>query len=131
MSVSGASIYLQPGMQVKLKIDLVAKNGFGWFARTEDLPQNYFGDNIIRTLVNGFVSEDESVGTLSLPTDETGAVAIYTHNKSANNTIWFFALTGERTLVNIVSIPIHDHSSIVQGGPAYGTYYSDDANPSL
>jgi hypothetical protein len=28
--------------------------------------------------------------------------------------------------IDIIAVPIHDHSSIVAGGPAYGTYFTDD-----
>jgi hypothetical protein len=76
-------------------------------------------------LIRGFAMENTDVGELTVPTDEEGAAIIYKHQKAAKNSIWFFASTGEYALVNIVSVPIHDHSSIVQGGPAYGTYYDD------
>ena len=28
--------------------------------------------------------------------------------------------------VKVISVPIHDHTTIVHGGPAYGTYFDDD-----
>ena len=70
--------------------------------------------------------EDERNGTLHLASDERGTVVIYTHKRVASNAIWFFAISGERGLVNVISVPIHDHSTIVHGGPAYGTYFDDD-----
>jgi hypothetical protein len=51
---------------------------------------------------------------------------VYTHKKSAKQFILFYADTPEMGMVSVVPMPIHDHSSVVQGGPAYGTYFSDD-----
>ena len=40
-------------------------------------------------------------------------------------TIYFFASTGEIIRFGIMATEVHDHASILTGGPAYGTYYSD------
>jgi hypothetical protein len=42
------------------------------------------------------------------------------------NKVYFLSRTGEKGVVDIISVPIHDHSSVVTGGPAYGTYFTDD-----
>ena len=53
------------------------------------------------------------------------AVAIkYKHKLPSNNLLWFFAETGEVVKFSIELMPVHDHASILTGGPAFGTYYS-------
>ena len=74
---------------------------------------------------NGFFVEDEDTGHISKVYGDEVAVN-YTHNKFGQNRVVFFNRIGEQSYVDIISVPIHDHSSIVTGGPAYGTYYTDD-----
>lgn len=74
-------------------------------------------------LIKGFYVDDPEVGEL---TENADGGVIYTHKKYAQNKIYYFARTGERGEVHVISVPIHDHSSIVTGGPAYGTYFTDD-----
>jgi hypothetical protein len=127
--IAGTSIYLLPGMSVKITSPVSYNNNNGYYPMIKAVPKNFFPSKDPKTgnftPKNGFVLEDEEVGTLEIADDNTLSV-IYRHKKAATNAIWFFALTGERALVNVISVPIHDHSSIVQGGPAYGTYFSDD-----
>jgi len=126
-SITGVAVYLMPGMSVKLKSSLTNRNNFGYFA-AEEIPRGYFSDMTnVSTITRGFVVEDERNGIISEATDEEGTVVIYTHKRIAANTIWFFGVGSKvRGLVNVISVPIHDHSSIVMGGPAYGTYFDDD-----
>jgi len=126
--ISGVAVYLIPGMSVKLTSGLTNRNNFGYFA-AEKVPPGYFTDmTYVGDITKGFVVEDKRNGSLSIAQDETeGTVVVYTHNRVAPNAIWFFAVSGERGLVNVISVPIHDHSTIVHGGPAYGTYYDDDS----
>jgi hypothetical protein len=125
-AVFTTNVYLLPGMSIKVEADFDPDRGIGEFAymgtlevssgRNEDLAANH-----------GFYVEDTEVGTIT-PVDGEAAV-IYTHKKPAKNSIWFVAREGagaRRGVCNVMSVPIHDHSSIVQGGPAYGTYFSDD-----
>ena len=124
--ISGVAVYLIPGMSVKLTSSLSNRNNFGYFA-AQTIPDGYFGDmTYVSDILRGFVVEDERNGVLSAAPDEQGTVIIYTHKRIAANAIWFFAVSGERGLVNVISVPIHDHSTIVHGGPAYGTYFDDD-----
>jgi len=121
-SVIGKSIYLLPGMQATLTVT-------GYFvdnSTTKHVQSNIMGERTKEvSLINGFWVEDEDVGEIEPAAD--GVVGVtYTHKKAGNNSIWFHARTGEVGLVNVISVPIHDHSSIVQGGPAYGTYFTDD-----
>jgi len=125
--ISGVAIYLIPGMSVKLTSSLSNRNNFGYFA-AETIPDGYFSDmTYVSDILNGYVVEDRRNGVIKAASDEPGAVVIYTHKRVAPNAIWFFSISGERGLVNVISVPIHDHSTIVHGGPAYGTYFDDDS----
>jgi len=114
-------VYLLAGMRVKIKAPVNVALSQGWFPSSED---QYVGDSL-KTPLRGFIVEDENVGTIEL-SSETEVSVIYYHKKAAENRIWFFAATGEKAVCTVSSVPIHDHSSVVQGGPAYGTYFSDD-----
>jgi hypothetical protein len=127
--VQTMAMYLLPGMSVMLKVPVIDGRISGYFAASAadvDL-EKFFGPEAAgnaSNLINGFVVEDKRVGDISAG-EETGSI-VYTHKKAQKNAVWFFAKSGEYGVMNIVSVPIHDHSSIVQGGPAYGTYFSDD-----
>lgn len=112
------SIYLLPGMQVKLTAP-----GF-WVAVEPKKRMLASGEYEIVTLINGFSVENTDIGTIE-PADEPNSV-VYTHKKFASNKITFFASTGEIGEIDIIAVPIHDHSSVVTGGPAFGTYFTDD-----
>lgn len=119
---SMVSLYLIPGMVVELKIP--SDGGKGAFRST-----GTYNDGITEyTLTNGFYEESQgAVGVLQNPS--TTEVAIeYHHQKPEENAIWFVPANDpdSKVLFNVIAVPIHDHSSIVQGGPAYGTYFSDD-----
>jgi hypothetical protein len=128
--VHAVAAYLLPGMSIEMRIPVISTRPSGYFAATKEminLDKQFGADNNAGPFTDGFVVEDKRVGELTKGTE--GAV-IYTHKKAQKNSIWFFAYSGERGVLNIVSVPIHDHSSIVQGGPAYGTYFSDDEEKS-
>ena len=129
-SVIGLSIYMMPGMKIEIAAPINGRNSQGFFARrqeTEPLPDKYWADapNASDELIRGFAVEDETVGKIVASSQSESSV-VYTHNQPYINSIWFFARTGERGLVKVISVPIHDHSTIIHGGPAYGTYYDDD-----
>lgn len=108
--------YMLPGQRVKISTD------GNYFIRTDPITRN--GET--QELTRGFFEESGGVtGTLE-PTETEEAAVYYKHNKPIENVIWFYARTGEIGRVLISAVPIHDHSSIVQGGPAFGTYFSDD-----
>ena len=125
--ITEVSVYLLPGMSVTISAPLTSYNFGGWFARLDPLPEKYFGEGAKAslTLTRGFTVMDPEVGTIV--EEGAGASVTYTHKKAMTNAIWFFARTGERAVVNVISVPIHDHSNIVQGGPAFGTYFNDDS----
>lgn len=110
--------YLLPGMQAKF----YAKDHFVRFGTVSHKKDS--GDVVSLTTKNGFVVDDESTGTIQEVPGEPSV--IYSHKKFSQNVITFYARTGEIGKIYILSVPIHDHSSIVTGGPAYGTYFTDD-----
>jgi len=117
---NNSSIYLIPGMQAEFSVnDFYCKHGTEKCQKADGTYEN-------KTLVNGFYVLDEDVGTIE--SIAGGAKVLYTHKKFASNQIVFVALTREIGTVDVISVPIHDHSSIVTGGPAYATYFADDEN---
>ena len=123
----GNSISISAGMELELTVPVDVESRMGKFALKG---KHALTGN--RELLNGFGIKFPEVGELSKIKDDddedsVGTKVLYKHLKSERNTIWFFALTGEIGVIEIVSVPIHDHSSIVSGGPAYGTYYSEFA----
>lgn len=112
------SVYLLPGMKAKI----IAARMFKGTGQRKKLKSN--GEYEKVDLEQGFYVEDDTVGEIEKVDNEVAV--IYTHKKFAPNKITFHARTGEIGEVYVISVPIHDHSSIVQGGPAYGTYFTDD-----
>lgn len=123
------TIYCIPGKTYEIEIPRTLENFKGYFPLSGSVKiEDSSGSTQLRTIEhNGFVVEDEDIGEILGPLADSMKVGIqYKHKRPGDNTIWFFALTGERLKININgSIDIHDHSSIVTGGPAYGTYYSE------
>ena len=121
------NVYLLPGMSIKVEAEWDPDRGIGEFAYMGKLNISSTRSQEDLSKTNGFYLEDTKAGDLT-PVSNEPAV-IYTHKKPVNNSIWFVAREGagtRRGVCNVMSVPIHDHSSIVQGGPAYGTYFSDD-----
>lgn len=118
--IRGMTIYLVPGDVIKIKSPVKPEIGIGFFV--DPGPVTFKG--IERSLIRGFLVEHENIGTITV-TDTEEAAVIYSHKKAQRNAIWFFALTGERGVCNVGAIQVHDHTSIVQGGPAHGVYFSD------
>jgi hypothetical protein len=121
-NVTSIAIYLLAGQKIKLESPLSDDNHLGFFVHPG--PVVFKGES--RVLLRGFLVENEKVGDIA-PTNQEEPAIIYTHNRAEDNAIWFFAHTGERGVCNVIAVPIHDHSSIVQGGPAFGTFFSDDS----
>ena len=116
--VGSTSIYLLPGMKAKVMVPrYIRATG----TKTYTLAN---GEERTAELIKGFYLEDPDVGELAGVPGEPAV--IYTHKKYAQTKIVYLAQTGERGEVCIISVPIHDHSSLVTGGPAYGTYFTDD-----
>jgi hypothetical protein len=126
ITVTTTSIYLIPGMSAKLQATYDPAGGKFDFARMGPFRVNA-DKTVDLSETNGFYVEFPDVGDITAVKDEPAV--IYKHKRPEPNSIWFIPHAGagtRRGVINIVSVPIHDHSSIVQGGPAYGTYFSDD-----
>ena len=118
-SKNSTSVYLLPGMSAKIK----AIGGyFIGYGKRKILDNTGTYKEV--DLTQGFVVQDTDTGTIEAVQNEPAV--IYTHKKFGMNKIYFFARTGEISIVDVIAVPIHDHSSIVTGGPAYGTYFTDD-----
>ena len=116
--VGSVAVYLLPGMKVKISVpDHFVRSG-----EVQHISSN--GEMREYALTQGFFVEDDDVGTIEAVSGEPAV--IYTHKKYAQNKIIYHARTGERGEVHVIAVPIHDHASIVTGGPAYGTYFTDD-----
>jgi hypothetical protein len=116
---NSTAVYLIPGMSAKFK----ALASFISPKANSNFPDDN-GQYISLPLVQGFAVLHADVGTIEAVPGEPAVK--YTHKKFNMNKIYFLSRTGEMGLVDVISVPIHDHSSIVTGGPAYGTYFSDD-----
>jgi hypothetical protein len=113
------AIYLLPGMSATIE-------AMDAFADMGSVTHRYTDGSIkedVATL-NGFVVDSEATGTIMAVSGRPAVT--YKHKKYNSNTITFYSRTGAVGRVDIVSVPIHDHASIVTGGPAFGTYFSDD-----
>lgn len=118
--MSSSSVYMLPGQTVKIKALQ------HWVSQHDQVKHEHLDGKITtRSLVRGFVSDNEETGSVE-ETKENEPAILYHHKKFAENVITFYARTGEMGKVFVISVPIHDHSSIVTGGPAYGTYFVDD-----
>jgi hypothetical protein len=117
-STFNTAIYLLPGMSAEIRAH---RSFVGHGVRTVS---DSSGKETSVELVNGFGVLYPDIGTIAA-VPQVPAV-IYTHKKYGLNKIIYFSINGEMSYVDIISVPIHDHSSIVTGGPAYGTYFTDD-----
>ncbi len=122
MANISATISIPAGHYLDIKVPIYPKESQGAFPEKADIPVKIHGED--RQHIYGFVSEDELVGTIS-KLDEPMLKVRYTHLQSRENRIHFFTANGEQHIISIISIPIHTHGSIEQGGPAYGTYIAD------
>ena len=113
------AVYLLPGMQIKVTVpDFYVGHGERKIEKSDGTVEP-------RTLENGYLLEDPIVGTLTKVDNEPAI--IYSHKKFASNKIVFYGRNpGETGTISVISVPIHSHDSIIGGGPAFGTYFSDD-----
>jgi len=118
------AINMAAGETLQVHVPVNPTAGEGWFPVKGNI--NFVGvpgDENVRTLVNGWCMENEEAGTIVALADKVGIT--YTHEYPMVQYLYFFAASGENGVVSIVPAPIHDHSSITQGGPAFGTYFRD------
>ena len=128
------AVHLVPGMSLLIEAPVDTGKYTTGIGDYPDVKAVYDGVDDVgdpKTLTDplkGFTVGDPAVGTLRLPTnpDYLDKVAVvYDHKQPYGNKIYFKGSTGRHALVTVVTVGIHDHSSVVQGGPAYGTYYRD------
>jgi hypothetical protein len=116
---NSTAVYLIPGMSAKIK----ALESYVSPKAKAKFPDDN-GSYVELPLVQGFAVLHGDVGTIEIVPGEPAVK--YIHKKFSMNKIYFLSRTGEKGVVDVISIQIHDHSSIVTGGPAYGTYFTDD-----
>ena len=122
--VDNISIGLDLSSIITLKVPINKNNsGSGAFPLLSKTV-NYNGKifNTEKTL--GFAVDDPTGGQLYEPS-ATCLEIKFKYLKPVNNIIYFFSTDGRISTINIISVPLHNHSSIYQGGPAYGTYHSE------
>jgi hypothetical protein len=79
--------------------------------------------NVVYTGGDSWTVSDTAVGTIQ---DKADGTAIYTQVGLGENVITFTDNSaGIQGTATAVGIPIHDHSSLGQGGPAFGVYGSE------
>lgn len=123
--MSNMSFSMVPGMHVIIRLKHVLEAGAMCYGTLPETGEIQDGENV-HTLVSGFYLENEEVGRIEDATEADNIPAIkYIHEKPFPNVIYFNDSRGNIRTITIVYVPLHDHSSIAQGGPAYGTYYTD------
>lgn len=118
------SIVVSPGTKVKLTIPVSSNLPVGSF-RSIETKKAWLGGEL--DMVSGFIVEDNTAGSIE-PLGSNGGNCVgvyYTQKTYSNNKVIYFGSMLEEFTFNMVHIPIHDHSSLVQGGPAFGTYFSE------
>jgi hypothetical protein len=126
MVMNSSSAYvlsIAKGMEIELYVPSDPTRAMGAFP-TSRATVNI--DGVDMTPVLGFVSKFPKVGTIEPSSTSAGDITVkYKQIENGTNTIYFFSDTGESQMINIVNIPVHNHASVTQGGPAFGTYFAD------
>jgi len=124
-NITNISVNLSAGQTYTIMVPVNMSNNMGYFPRRGNITLEN-GETI--TFQQGFYVENEEVG--EIVTVHSDKVAIdYKYKLPEQTSIWFVAHTGERARIIISSMQVHDHASIVTGGPAYSTYFSDTDAP--
>ena len=119
---ASATISIPVNTGIEIIVPTLIEEGLGQFAKTGSV----FVNGEERDLLSGFVVENEDVGTIVPINNHPDGLAVkYIHKMNAQNRVFFYTSTNDKHIIDIITIPIHDHSSIYQGGPAFGTYASD------
>lgn len=114
------NLNLQVGHSYTLHIPTSLDNDGGFFPKEGKVKLE---NGEFEELIMGFCVEDKRIGTIK-PNHSDKVAVDYEHKLPAQNTIWFYASTGERFRMRTNTVTVHDHSNINSGGPAYGTYFS-------
>ncbi len=118
-NIINIALTLQAGNTYTLHIPTTLDNDGGFCPQRTDVKIN--GE--FKTPVNGFVLESDEAGKIVKAHNDKVAID-YKQILPTSNIIWFYAYTGERVRMAATPMIVHDHASIAQGGPAYGTYFS-------
>lgn len=73
---------------------------------------------------NGFKLLNEEAGSIVKVHDDKVAID-YQHKSNMTNEIIFESISGDVVRIVAGNIMVHDHASVVTGGPAYGTYATE------
>lgn len=105
--------------KIAIPPDLYTLTGF--HPRTQPITIN----NVSYTLKAGFRLDKEEEGIGKLEDVYKNELAIdFTPYQYTDYSIFFYAITGEVVRFGAAPVQVHDHASIMTGGPAYGTFYS-------
>ena len=118
MAVKIISVFVAAGNFYKLTIPSMPELGAGAHYADTTLVN---GAEVV--LMKGFRVENPLVGNIEDVYTDSLSIK-YNHVLPGLNSVWFYALTGEVIQITASTIQVHDHASIVTGGPAYGTYFS-------
>jgi len=109
------------GTTYKIALPQDVSLGIGFWPRTDPVIVN----GVSYTLKAGFRLEKEDQGIGKLEDNYPNELAVdFTPLLHSDYSIFFYAITGEIVRFGATHIGIHDHASILTGGPAYGTYYT-------
>jgi len=122
MGILSSTLNMTAGTYIDISTPVNLETGQGQFPKNKNELITIKG--VERPHIFGFIVENDDVGTLAEVPD-SDVVVRYSHLKSESNTIYFYTANNEKYSIVIIAMPIHDHSSIAQGGPAYGTYAYD------
>lgn len=118
MTVKVMSIFVAAGNSYKITIPSIPEIAAGaHYADTAMV------NGELVTLMKGFRVETPLVGDIDDIYTDSLSIR-YRHILPGANSLWFYALTGEVVQITATHMQVHDHASIITGGPAYGTYYS-------
>jgi len=120
-NITTISVYFQAGETYTVYVPATMANDGGFWPRKGNIKLPNGED---RELKMGFALQSEEIGMIAKTHPDKVAID-YKHKYPLENIIWFYAATGELVRIMVANVPVHDHSSIPTGGPAYGTYFSD------
>lgn len=133
--MSSSGVTLKPGESMYLA--LIADNTEGCIPMGKPPKTgtfNYGGKAV--TLVNGFFCTNPSVGSITVAPSGSGFSSRnaplcikYTQLAAADNVIYFVAQDGDIGTFKVGTPPLHDHTSVYEGGPAHSTYATNYKKP--
>jgi len=114
------AVALRPGAVYDLSIPTDETNNYGYAPKHGSADF----DGITAVYQNGFVVKNEEVGIIYYKYPDEVKIA-YHHKLAMNNVIYFVSALGHKVKFVVAAVTPHDHASIITGGPAYGTYFTE------